>query len=111
MTSVATLTPARTSPTQPPPFRSCNCGGGGCFPAHARVLLDSGSWVRMDELETGQRVLATDPDSGKPVFSEVFQWLHYELGVPKKADAYISMETESGQVMSTSPQHWVVRLG
>lgn len=99
----------------PPRFAcSCNCqapppSGGGCFPAHARVLLDTGDYVRMDELQTGQKVLATDPLSGDPVFSEVFQWLHYEVGVPKKVDAFISMETESGHVMSTSPQHWVVR--
>ena len=91
-----------------------SCGGGGCFPGRSRVLLENGTWVRMDALPTGARVLTANPETGRAEFSTVFQWLHYEPGPQKKRSMpYVSIATQpegdgASHTITLSRNHFLV---
>lgn len=60
----------------------------------------------MDELATGDRVLSINPSSGRPEYSEVFYWLHYDRTSPANY-GWVTIHSEAGLNLSTSAHHYV----
>jgi hypothetical protein len=58
----------------------------------------------MDELRTGMRALARSPDTGLPVFSDVFMWLHR---VPEAHMLYFTFTTALGAEVTLWDTHYI----
>lgn len=77
--------------------------GSVCFPADATVELESGAFVRMDELSVGDMVKV-----GVNQFSRVFMFTH------KLADAknnFVTLNTAAGAQISLTPGHYLYANG
>lgn len=75
-----------------------------CFPASAKVELESGAVKRMDELAIGDRVRV-----GESSFSSVFMFTH-KLGGAKKRD-FVHIESAAGKSIKATRSHYLVVNG
>lgn len=79
---------------------------GGCFPGGALVSLENGSRKAIQDLQLGERVLASlhDDGSGKLIFSEVIAFLDRQSSA---RTLFYTIETESGAALSLTAAHLV----
>lgn len=79
---------------------------GGCFPGGALVSLENGSRKAMQDLQLGERVLASlhGDGSGELIFSEVIAFLDRQSFT---RTLFYSIETESGAALSLTAAHLV----
>lgn len=79
---------------------------GGCFPGGALVSLENGSRMAMQDLQLGERVLASlhDDGSGQLIFSEVIGFLDRQTSARA---LFYTIETESGAALSLTAAHLV----
>lgn len=77
---------------------------GGCFPGGALVRLENGSRKAMQDLQLGERVLASlhGDGSGKLIFSEVIAFLDRQSSA---RTLFYTIETESGAALSLTAAH------
>ncbi|KAG8239001.1 hypothetical protein J437_LFUL005058 [Ladona fulva] len=78
---------------------------GGCFPAAASVQISSGAQIPISQLRVGDRVLALDTNTGKPVYSEVLLFLDRD---PERHRAFLRIRTASGRQLALTPSHLVL---
>lgn len=79
-------------------------GGSVCFPANATVTLPGGIRKRMDQVQTGDRVLVADG-----TYSDVFGWTHRTSA--KSANKYVQIITESGHEFVATRGHYLYADG
>jgi hypothetical protein len=75
-------------------------GGPACFPAHARVLLASGAFVRMDALRISDVVAVSGSDDG----TEVYAFTHADRVARTR---FVSVLTSSGAELALSRGHYL----
>jgi len=96
------------SPTQSPGPISATpspepAGSDPCFPAIATVELESGEFVPMDMVQTGDRVRVRF--NGETSFSEVFFFTHR---MPERVSTYVQLDSTCGrEPVLISPRHYI----
>ena len=81
----------------------CRWSGCCCFPEDASITTSDNKVKVMRDLCIGDRVLCLSK-RGKPLFSEVIAFLHYE---PDRHAEYLVIETYQGITFSVSPEHLI----
>lgn len=69
-----------------------------CFPGDAIVDVDGRGLVRMDELQMGDRVLASE----NGIYSQVYAFSHRDI---RAYSSFVVIRTSSGKSLSLSPGH------
>ncbi|XP_078485003.1 hedgehog homolog 2 [Ciona intestinalis] len=72
---------------------------GGCFDGVSEVRNESGSIIPMNEVNVGDRILAVDRTTGKPVYSEVLMFLDKQ---PEVGGSYIEIRSQLETIRLTA---------
>ncbi|XP_076065548.1 uncharacterized protein LOC143039417 [Oratosquilla oratoria] len=83
----------------------CSCDVGACFPGHSLVSTPSGTPIPMHALRTGDIVL-TATSEGQLVGTKVLGFLDRR---PGETSLYLALHTDTGHVISLSPNHVIFR--
>lgn len=69
------------------------------------VMLElNRTMIPMNQLQVGDRVLAVDPVTAQPTFSEVLMFMHRETG---RDEDFVTINTASGTSTSLTPNHLI----
>jgi Hint module len=96
----ATLPPASSTPSPRPSVFNAPDLNPTCFPASARVMLEDGSFTRMDSLEVGDRVQVSATE-----FSDVFMFTHKSSH--EGHQRFVAIEGASGARIRLTPSHYL----
>jgi Hint module len=101
--AAVSVSPDATPSISPSPSKTKNATSS-CFPAAAKVELESGAFKRMDELAIGDRVRV-----GPTSFSTVFMFTH-KLGGAQLRE-FVNIDTASGHSIKATTGHYIVVNG
>lgn len=76
--------------------RGCKTGGGNSFTGDTQVLMADGTTKRIDEVELGDQVLATNPETGETAAREVTATI-----IGEGIKSLVEIETGSGKITAT----------
>eukprot|EP00172_Hildenbrandia_rubra_P002039 Plantae.Rhodophyta-Hildenbrandia_rubra.ctg26994.p1 GENE.Plantae.Rhodophyta-Hildenbrandia_rubra.ctg26994~~Plantae.Rhodophyta-Hildenbrandia_rubra.ctg26994.p1 ORF type:complete len:360 (+),score=84.92 Plantae.Rhodophyta-Hildenbrandia_rubra.ctg26994:143-1222(+) len=71
-----------------------------CFPAGAKVTLESGHHVKMDQVKVGDRVLV-----GDDTYSDVFMFTHADSKFT--SSAYVRLYADDNSHITLTPSHYI----
>lgn len=74
---------------------------GGCFPGSSTVTLQDGTKKAVQDLRTGDRILAAD-DDGKPIFTDFIMFIDQDSTTRRM---FYVIETDSGQKITLTAAH------
>lgn len=86
---------------------SCAIGGAMSFAGATAVLMGDGSSKRIDEIDVGDEVVATDPETGEQAVKEVTHlWVHDDTLVDLELDGDTITTTEDHPFWSVSDRRF-----
>lgn len=77
--------------------------GSSCFPGSATVELESGTRMRMDGLQLGDRVLVHRAD-GESLYSPIYIWTHRDSRIES---SFVRVESLSGALLMLTSGHYM----
>lgn len=102
-----------TATPTPSPTKAKNDGEGSCFPASARVTLESGESTHVGTLTVGSRVrVATDASvaSSTVSHSDVFVFSH-RVTAPDVTYTFVNITSTAGASILLTPDHYLHLYG
>ncbi|GJQ74088.1 putative intercellular signal essential for a variety of patterning events during development [Trypoxylus dichotomus] len=80
---------------------------GGCFSAESTVLSETGTQRKLQDLQTGERILSLDLNTQQLVFSEVILFLDWD---PSQRRDFLQFKLRSGRTLTVTPSHLLFQL-